>query len=195
MRSRVWRRLRWVRKRLGVVLLGLAALTLAATNLDRLAAIWSKHFGPPDELAALEDAVNLPLMPVATSSVVEVELVQSPIDQDGSQVFDVYLKNTSSDDFLLTKVTFGRGVAYTSANLNISGKFFPDSSYTIRAEDDSKRSVALSPPFLLRAHSRAGIRLRFNLESQQSSVSTPIAFEIYDSAGAKIAAVNGLFGR
>lgn len=179
-------------KRIAIVLVVLTTLTAAVTNLDMLATIWSKHFGKLGEIPALVDAVNQTLPP-QINSLVELELVQKPKNQSEPQVFDVYLKNKSGDDFLLTSVTYGIGFTYTSAGLNGSQKFFPDSSYTVPVNGINKQSLALSPPYLLKANSRGAIRFTFS--SEDESLNSPLAFELYDSTGKQVAAVNGFFGQ
>lgn len=194
MKLRIRRFLTILKKPIGIVLLGLTALTVAVTNLDSLATTWVKHFGQSSEITALEDAINQTLAPPSPSAVT-VELVQMPREQNDSQIFDVYLKNTSSDDILLTSLTYGSGFVYTSQGITGSEKFFPDSSYTIPVKGGSRHSAALSPPFLLKASSRSGIRFNFAPEDRpRRFASTTLAFELYDSTGQKVASVNGFIG-
>jgi hypothetical protein len=196
MKTRFHQLLRKLKKHAVLLLGGLAAITLAVTNLDSLATVWNKHFGQSTELAVLDDAVNQPTLAPDTQSVVKLELVQAPKEQRGDeQLFDIYLRNTSSEDILLTKVLYGEGYLYAFAPIDQGGshKFAPDSSYTLPVKSHSGESAALSPPYLLRRMSRGAIRFRFTPDKNlnQFGVAT-LAFELFDSSGNKVAAVNAM---
>ena len=192
MKIRTRRFLAKFRKRIAIGLVVLAGLGAVVTNLDKIATTWIKYFGESAEIVALVDAVNHSLPPPIRSNV-ELELVQSPKDQSDSQIFDVYLKSKSKDDLLLTSMTYGNGFSYLSAGINGSEKFLPDSSYKISVNGAGKQSVALSPPYLLKANSRGAIRFTFS--SEDRTLSSALAFELYDSTGSKVAAVNRFFGQ
>ena len=192
MKASLRKRLSKYKKRVALVLVFLAVLTTTVTNLDKIATIWSKYFGKSNEIQALSNAVNQSL-PSQFNPLVELELVQTPKDQDESQVFDVYLKNKTNKDLLLTKMVFGAGFIYTSAAINGSQKFSPDSFYQIPVRGPAKHSLALSPPYLLKAGSRGAIR--FNFSPANKPIDYPLAFELYSSSGVKVAVVNGFFGQ
>jgi hypothetical protein len=191
MKTSLRRRFSKYKKRIALTLVCLTAFTAAVTNIDKLATLWSKHFGKTNKIEALSDAVNQALPP-QFNRLVELELVQAPKNQDKSQVFDVYLKNKTNQDLLLTKMAFGAGFIYTSATINGSEKFFPNSSYQIPVRGPAKQSLALSPPYLLKAGSRGAIRFTFSPSDRP--IDYPLAFELYSSSGVKVAVVNGFFG-
>ena len=192
MKTSMRRRLTKYKKRIAIVLLALATITAALTNLDKIATLWAKYFGQPDEFESLSDAVNQALPP-QFNSLVELELVQRPREQGDSQVFDVYLRNKTREDVLLSSAVFGVGFLHTSAGINGSEKFLPDSSYEILLKGSARQSIALSPPYLLKAGSRGAVRFTFS--SADGPIRAPIAFELYASDGAKIAAINGFFDK
>jgi len=192
MKTNLRRRFSKYKKCIALTLVCLAAFTAAVTNLDKIATLWSKYFDKDNKIEALSDAVNQAL-PSQFNPLVELELVQAPKDQNKSPVFDVYLKNKTNQDLLLTKVVFGAGFIYTSAAINGSEKFFPDSFYQISVSGPAKQSRALSPPYLLKAGTRGAIRFTFSPSDRP--IDYPLAFELYSSSGVKVAVVNGFFGQ
>jgi hypothetical protein len=192
-------RLRELKKKpVAIALAVLAATAAAASNVDTLASLWTKYVGDPSEFPVLEDAVNQPKGPLASSSVV-LELVQAPKrQQDDQRLYDIYLRNTTGEDILLTNVRYGNGFQYTSAAPIVhseSGKFLPEASYTILVKGPQGENVALSPPYLLRSSSRGAIRFKFTRDGSVGELAPTLAFELFDATGRKVAAVNALRGR
>jgi hypothetical protein len=164
----------------------LAAVATAASNADTLLTLWQKYFGRAS-LSPLEDARNAPRDLIYSSDPVSLELVQVAHDSESrEQVYDLYMRNNTDRDLLLSEVRYGPGVAYLSMETHgLSGTTEPTAEYSITQREGSG-SIALSPPFSLRAGALGALRLRMPLQNPMQTS----AFQIIAADGTEVAAVN-----
>lgn len=168
----------------------LAGLTLFFTNLDKLGELWRKYFGPKP-IAELNDPRNLPTDLFGSNAPVRVKLVQAADQEPNSRTYDLYLENSGPSDLLLSEVKFGPGAAYASSTRTpgLSKAALPNASYRVAAFS-GRGTVALSPPYRLRANQNGAIRLVIETGSNEAASRGTVAFELYSADGEKVASIN-----
>jgi len=183
-----------LRQRLSVGAAVLTAVTLAATNVDKLGDLWHKYV-VRDEISALSNPRNLPNDLFMSGDTVDVELLQAASEEPGERVYDLYLRNGGTKDIVLSEVKYGPGAAYASAGADASSRAMqPNASYRIVASR-GRGSAALSPPYLLRANAQGAVRLVLQAPAGANPTDATLAFEIYSASGEKVASVNRMLGR
>ena len=173
---------------LGTVILG--GVATAAKNAEELVALGNKYFGT-SPLAPLQKARNAPRGMLWSSPEVSLELVQTaPETKQGERLFDLYLRNNSDRDILLSEVKYGPGALYTSAGPHdVSGAVQLSAEYSVTAQS-RRGSVALSPPFSLKAGASGAFRIRMVTRKPSEA----LEFELYAADGARVASVNHMLG-
>lgn len=173
------------------VLGGFTILTAAVINADALVDLWKKYFVRPS-LAPLEGARNAPRDLIYSTEPVSLQLVQVAADSDSDErIYDLYMRNNTPDDLLLSEVRYGPGAVYLSAGASdVSGSTQPSAEYFVNAKS-RRGKVALSPPFSLKAMAPGALRLRMRAQR----VDETLAFEIYTADGKLVASVNMILGK
>lgn len=162
----------------------IAALASAAAIIDFAARYWPQH----DRIEPLPNAYNKSTFDADTHPSVVVEALQGgDAESDSEVVLDAYLSNFSNTDVLFTNLEIPSFLIafYSSAGIWPAGPLNPSASYTITAAPRPKGFVPLAPPFLLRAHSRAGIRVRFVARDGEQAPQVG-GFVLYDTTGEKL---------
>ena len=172
----------------------LAAFALVATNIDTIVNFWNKYFGNSDEIEALVSPTNRQVAEIPNPSGIVLDLVQSPREQDkDKQTYDLYLENTRKTDVLLAGVAYKPGYQPLAAwSGNSSHQLAPNANYTINVTASGVGDQALAPPYLLKAGSKAAIRITFNKVHHQDRFKSSIGFQILDSRGTAVATVDVL---
>ena len=152
----------------------LAFLALVLANMQTLIDFWKRNFGEETTIKPLKGAIAM-IIPTQERSPlrsntgtanrlpVQIESLQHPGEapMDYEFYFDVYLRNLSDRDLLLTSLDYKSAVEIPRGDtMPDAGAVVPNVMYNLTYKMGHRGSVALSPPYRLGPHALGAVRIK-----------------------------------